>query len=395
MKVIAILEDDAASGGGFNQALNAILQMRNLCAERYDFEVLTTLPSNVGALHRLNVPAETFSFSVADKLLSYLSPSPWWHSFQIRLKVRGPFEKMLARRGCDLVYFVTPTTRPNMLQRLNFIATVWDLCHRDTPEFPEVRESAVFRAREHHYRTTLPQAFAIVTDSAELATATSHRYGIDAMRLVPMPFAPAPFLTAATSAGKSAVLGKYGLEEGYYFYPAQFWAHKNHIRILQALLLIRGGGQKLRVVFAGSDQGNRSHVEKFVEVNALRDQVRLLGFVPGEDMRGLYEGSQAVVMPTYFGPTNIPPLEAWLIGKPLIYSAQFKEQAGEAALCVDPDDTQRLARAMQACTDAKICAALVEAGKKRLQEIEQDRKDAEAALLTRLRQFEARRSCWA
>ena len=395
MKVVAILEDDAASGGGFNQALNAIVQMRDLCAGRYEFEVMTTRKSNVEVLRTLGLKAETFAFSLADKLLSYLSPIPWWHPFQVRLKVRGPFEKMLLRRGCDLVYFVNPTARPNVLQHLNFITTVWDLCHRDTPEFPEVRESAVFRAREHLYWTTLPQAIAVVTDSTDLGAAISRRYGIDPGRLLSMPFAPAPFLAATASTERSTVLRGYGLEEGYFFYPAQLWAHKNHIRILQALLILRSSGQRLRVVFSGGDKGNGSYLEKFIGDNALEDQVRLLGFVPSEEMRGLYEGCRAVVMPTYFGPTNIPPLEAWLIGKPLIYSSQFREQAGNAALYVDPDDADALARAMHTCLDGETSGALVSAGTTRLQQIEQRRKDAEAALLARLRQFEAKRSCWA
>lgn len=394
MRVIAILEDDAASGGGFNQALNAILQMRDLCAGKYDFEVLTTRRSNIGVLGKLDVQATVFYFSFADKLLAYLATSSWWHATQVRLKFTAPFEKLLLRRGCDLAYFVTPSARPNILQRLNYIATVWDLCHRDTPEFPEVREFARFQVREHLYRSILPSAFAIITDSAALAATVTRRYGIDAERLLPVPFAPAPSLAAAESSAKAAVLAKFGLEEGYFFYPAQFWAHKNHVRILQALLLLKARGHAARVAFAGGNQGNRPHVESFASSHGLGNQVRFLGFVPAEDMRGLYEGCRAVVMPTYFGPTNIPPLEAWQTGRPLIYSAQFREQAGDAALCVDPDDAEALAQAMQDCANEETCAALVKAGAARLQHVAQQRIAAETALLARLREFEARRSCW-
>jgi hypothetical protein len=49
---------------------------------------------------------------------------------------------------------------------------------------------------------------------------------------------------------------------------------------------------------------------------------------------------------------------------------------------------------MLACADAQTCARLVKAGALRLQQIEQQRGDAEATLLSRLRQFEARRACW-
>lgn len=394
MKIVAILEDDAAAGGGFNQALNAILQMRDLCAGRYEFEVLTTRESNLAVLGRLKVPAERFAFTFADKLFSYLASSPWWPGAQVRLQLTAPFEKALQRRGCDLAYFVTPSARPAILQRLNYIFTVLDLCHRDMPLFPEVREFARFRVREQLYRSVLPPAYLILTDSAELAAAVARRFGIDAERLLPMPFAPAPTLGAESSRATAAVLESYRLEPGYFFYPAQLWAHKNHIRILQALVLLKAGAQAPRVVFAGGDPGNRAHLERFVEANGLRDQVRMLGFVPQEDMRGLYEGCRAVVMPTYFGPTNIPPLEAWTIGKPLIYSSLFARQAGDAALCIDPDDAQALAAAMASCTDSTTCERLVEAGRQRLRELELERKEAQAVLVARLRQFEAMRACW-
>jgi glycosyltransferase involved in cell wall biosynthesis len=274
------------------------------------------------------------------------------------------------------------------------MTTVWDLCHRDAPEFPEVHEFGAFFARERHYRNNLGPAVVVLTDSDRLAKSAADRYGIDPDRFLPMPFAPSPFLDQVHSMSKDAVLGKYRLEEGHFFYPAQFWAHKNHIRILEALLLLKADGWDPKVVFCGKDFGGRSHLEAFVSNQGLQKQVMLLGFVPAEDMRGLYESSIAVVMPTYFGPTNLPPLEAWSLGKPLIYSAHLAEQAGDAALLVDPDNAGELATAMRRCKDPAVRAQLVEAGRRRLQYVAEQREAAENALLRRLDQFAARRRCW-
>ena len=148
------------------------------------------------------------------------------------------------------------------------------------------------------------------------------------------------------------------------------------------------------MVFAGGDMGNRKTVERFITRNGLAGQVKILGFVPAEDMRGLYSGCRAVVMPTYFGPTNLPPLEAWMIGKPLIYSSHLHEQAGDAAILVDPDEANDLAEALKACMDGRLCTELIEKGHRRLQEIEGQRNAAEAELLARLVQFEKRSRCW-
>jgi glycosyltransferase involved in cell wall biosynthesis len=394
MKIIALLENTITSGGGFNQALNAILQMKRLCENRFEFAVVTTIQDNIPILGRLNINADLMPISLFEKLLLKFVAMPSWQRVQGVLKLILPFEKMLINRGADLIYFVAPSARSTTMQRLNYITTVWDLCHRDTPEFPEVREFNQFHTRENLYRSLLAPSVTVLTDSITSAENISRRYGIDRDRLLPMPFSPAPFLSEIYANGMNEVLAKYRLEYGYFFYPSQFWSHKNHIRIMEALLILRQEGIRPIVVFSGGDMGNRKMVEGFITQNDLAGQVKVLGFVPAEDMRGLYGGCRAVVMPTYFGPTNIPPLEAWMIGKPLIYSLHFHEQAGDAAILIDPDDANDLAAALKASMDDRLCAKLVEKGCRRLQEIEIQRDAAEMELLTRLVRFEKRIRCW-
>ena len=394
MKVVAILEDDIAVGGGFHQALNSILRMRDVCRGRFEFEVLARGNGNLAYLRNLGLEAKPFAFSVTDRLFLQFSRHPWWHQVQHRLKLVSAFEKALLKVGCDLVFFSRQSELPGVLQRLNFIITLFDLCHRDAVEFPEVRDFGQFQARERYFQTHLTGAVIVLTDSAALAEAAVRRYGVDRERLLPMPFAAAAFLQDEVANDKAAVIAKYQLAEGYLFYPAQFWAHKNHVRIIEALALLRARGKRLQAVFAGGDKGNRRHVERTVERLGLREQVRVLGFVPAPDMRGLYEGCSAVVMPTYFGPTNLPPLEAWTVGKPLVYSRHLSDHAGEAAVLADPDDAQDLAQAIEQATDPATAARLVASAELRLRQIEQQRAGAEAELLQRLQQFAARRECW-
>jgi glycosyltransferase involved in cell wall biosynthesis len=394
MKIVAILESSPPVGGGFNQALTAIRQMQRLCMGRFDFRVLTTKPENLQTLAALGIPSDRFKYSILDSLLAVLSLNVWWQSIQARLKLTGPFEKELIRTGCDLVYFVSPTEKSSSLQQLNFIATVWDTCHRDMPEFPEVRAFHRLHARERYFRHQLSPALLTLTDSEASALSLERRYGIDRERLLPMPFSPAPLLATDESPEPTEILRKYSLDPGYFFYPAQFWAHKNHVRILEALVRLNAAGFRPIVVFSGGNQGNRGHVEGFARRNGLDQQVRFLDFVPAEDMPGLYRGCQAVVMPTYFGPTNLPPLEAWVFGKPLIYSSLFSEHVGNAAILVDPDDSASLAAALKSCLDIDRCSQLIANGKRRLQEVQCERLESERRLLKQLEQFEKRLRCW-
>jgi glycosyltransferase involved in cell wall biosynthesis len=46
----------------------------------------------------------------------------------------------------------------------------------------------------------------------------------------------------------------------------------------------------------------------------------LTGYVPNEDMVPLYAAARRLVFLTFFGPTNIPILEAWAHGCPVLTS---------------------------------------------------------------------------
>ena len=394
MKIIAIIEKPITSGGGFNQALNAIQQMSRLSVDKFDFSVVTPAKENIDFLKRLNIKTDYVAITFFDKILSRLFPGRIWGQILAKLKIVGPFEKQLIKKNCDLVYFVEQSSRSECLQNLNFIETVHDLCHQDQLEFPEVRTFGEFRSRELVFQNTLKCAFIVMADSEELADKINSRYGVDRDRIVTMPFSPSPFLKEPQVSNSLNILKLYKLNYGYFFYPAQFWAHKNHYRIIEAVKLLHQEGTQCRVVFVGGDKGNYAFLDRIIRGYGLSNYIQSLGFIPAEHMMALYENCQAVIMPTYFGSTNLPPLEAWLLGKPLIYSKLFSEQSGNAALLIDPDNANSIANAMKSMMDESISKKYIKKGYERLKEISSIRKISEKKLFAKLLQFEQKRQCW-
>jgi len=102
----------------------------------------------------------------------------------------------------------------------------------------------------------------------------------------------------------------------------------------------------------------------------LEERVLSLGYVPDGDMSALYAGAVALIMPTFFGPTNIPVLEAWSFGCPVLTSdiRGIREQVGDAAVLVDPRSVESIADGIRRLwTDEGLRAALAERGRRRLQ----------------------------
>jgi glycosyltransferase involved in cell wall biosynthesis len=75
-----------------------------------------------------------------------------------------------------------------------------------------------------------------------------------------------------------------------------------------------------------------------------------------------------MVMPTYYGPTNIPPMEAFVAGCPVAISGIYgmPDQVGDAALLFNHDSVEEIADCIRRLwTDDRLCAELAEKGRRR------------------------------
>ena len=147
---------------------------------------------------------------------------------------------------------------------------------------------------------------------------------------------------------KSFLKSKLLSKNKYFFYPAQFWAHKNHIGLIYSFKSFLTSYPGYKLVLTGSDKGTLDHVRKTVNSLGLQDSVLFMGFVSTEEMNALYRNATSLIMASYMGPTNMPPLEAMELGCPIICSdlAGHREELGEAALYFNPLNSEELTNAM-------------------------------------------------
>lgn len=323
MKIAIIIEQPIENGGGFQQSLNAALEAN---ADKNDeFIIFVKDEKGEQVLRQMSFNCKTIKFNRCDRLLLAARRNLFINTILSKFKLLNPFEKLMDDSSIDLVYFVGPSTYALDCENINFIFTVWDLCHLDYPEFPEVRHKREIEKREFLYQNTLRKAVAVICDSETGKKKIERIYNINPDRVFVNYFQPSVFLT--TSESNKDFLKPFNIEPGYLFYPAQFWPHKNHVFILDALKLNKmNSGSPIKVVFAGTDKGNTKHLKSMIKQYDLVDDIYFVGFVPNEHLKTYYEFCKAVVMPTYFGPTNIPPLEAIVLNRPIIYSDMLVDE---------------------------------------------------------------------
>ena len=403
LRILAVLQGPAQSGGGNHQSVNALIDLAGAVGTSAVVSVLDIGGSHRDAIDRACVEGRLPRLQVVHEpskpkgLRGRLkrSKSPTIRALRRLLAVQDrktDLADFIDNRPEDLVYFLYPSGLAGRLEHHPFIATVWDLCHRDFPEFPEVGRGSEFEARETLFRSHVARAVAVVADSDQIAARLTQDYGVARDRVVVMPFSPSSAITSSSARSTEEVLSKFGLAPGYLFYPAQFWPHKNHVRILQALAIRREAHADVddRVVFAGSDKGNSRRVREAAVRLGVDDLVAFLGYVDDLDLRSLYLGSKALVMPTYFGPTNLPPLEAWTMQRPVVYPRHLIGQVGQAALVFDVDDPSSLARCLDELDAEGVAERLCAEGKKAIRAWESSQRAAMSDLRRAIERFAAR-----
>lgn len=397
MKILGIIENDIYAGGGYFQGLNAILQMNEICDKNnIKFEVATVSTNSLKFFKDKKIEATCYKLSLFDKFIQKILSFSFIRFIldYFGYKWIYPIERKFNKVKADLLYFIQPSSLPLYIKNINFIYTVWDLCHRDFPEFPEVSNNNIFRNREYKYKNILPSSSLIIVDSEITSEKLSNYYGVSSERIIVMPFSRNPYLKMVSGERLEKGLIDIKISRSYLFYPAQFWAHKNHIGILKALVLLKEKGKKINLVLVGSDKGNKDFILNYILRNNLSEQVHVLGFVSSEELNILYSGCSAVIMPTFLGPTNLPPLEAWFYEKPLIYSSLYTDQVQTAAIFVNPYDSESIAEGILSSENVNLRKDIIEYGKNRLAFFEIEKKMSSLELEKYILKYECLRETW-
>jgi glycosyltransferase involved in cell wall biosynthesis len=286
------------------------------------------------------------------KFIAIGKRSPWSFIRKSRHK-KLALNREILKNKIEILWFATPSYH---YVECPFIITVWDLEHRTKSYFPELTLSgSTFDEREELYRNAIPKASYVITGNKEGAAHVNQFYNFPLNRVRTISLPTPQFVYEEKADDK--ILSKNQLtKHGYLFYPAQFWPHKNHIRIVKALKVLKSQGHDIKVAFSGTDKGNEKYIKEKVQELGLVDDVKFLGFISKAELVSLYKHSIALTFASICGPDNLPPLEAMALNCPVICADNdgMREQLGkESALFFDPLDENDLVKKVKLLLDDK------------------------------------------
>ena len=393
MKVGVFLEDfSPAVGGGYTIQGDVFRSLVDLAGDsRHNFTVLCRRPSEISTHLNSSLRAVAFPGPLPDRLRSKVARSV--NRFRSRGMMHNRLEQIARREELEFIWFVGAEA---IQVDLPYCAIVWDLQHRLQPWFPETSAGGEWSHRENFYSQFLRRAALVITGTMAGKEEVEKFYSVPGNRIRLLPHPTPRFALEAESHLSIDLRARFELKHDYLLYPAQFWPHKNHANLLLALARLRDEHSlSLDLVLPGADKGNQSHIRQLAHQLQLTQQVHFTGFVSTAELITLYRQALALTYVSFFGPENLPPLEAFALGCPVIAAdvSGAAEQLGDAAILINPQDDCQIAAAVKKLYDRpEERAELVDRGIKRARLHTAD--DFVRGVFSFLDQFENMRRCW-
>ena len=147
---------------------------------------------------------------------------------------------------------------------------------------------------------------------------------------------------------------KYKFSRPYFHLPNQFWVHKNHKVVIEALRILKERNVKVLVLLTGKTADHRqpglynSLMSKIGEYN-LSASFLSLGVVPYNELIALMKHSIALLNPSLFEGWSSTVEESKSLGKRIILSdiPIHREQNPPCCLFFNPHDPEMLAKCME------------------------------------------------
>ncbi len=262
----------------------------------------------------------------------------------LALGIDGPAAAQFCAREIDIVF----ESARFFGRRLPFPAIAWfpDFQHRLLPNLFSRR---AYWQRELGFRIQIASGRHIMLSSASALEDLKRFYpgvanGVSVVRFATEP--PSSLLTT----DPLDVISRYGLPQHFLYLPNQFWRHKNHQLVIEALGLLKRRGVDVVVAASGSTHDPREpdyfeDTMRRVAAQGLESSFRHLGMIPLDHVYALLRTSAALINPSKCEGWSTTVEEAKSFGVPMILSDidVHREQTEEAARYFAVDDAGALA----------------------------------------------------
>jgi len=159
------------------------------------------------------------------------------------------------------------------------------------------------------------------------------------------------FRPLSKSEARDRLQMQHGLEKPFFVYVSRLeHPAKNHVRLIDAFERFKLENDSAhQLVFAGADWNGAETIRARAAESPVKDDIRLLGFVPAKSLPLLYSGCDLMVFPSLFEGFGFPIIEALACGASVICanSSSMGELAGNRIPTFNPLDANAIFECME------------------------------------------------
>jgi glycosyltransferase involved in cell wall biosynthesis len=277
-----------------------------------------------------------------------------WPNFQVKrtlphtplVRIPLTLSVELRKNPVDVLHvqYTAPPVTPCAL-----VATIHDLSFEHLPETFKRRSRTQLRLT---VRRTAQKAAQILTLSEFSRRDIIETYAVDPERVfVTPPGAPSHFAPVTNETELRRIRTSYGIQRDYILALGSIQPRKNLVRLINAYVSLCRDERDMplpQLVLAGKRGWLEAETMRAAKEAEVRQDIRLIGYVPDADLPALYSGALCFAYPSYFEGFGLPVLEAMRCGTPVVAGnrTSLPEVTGDAAILVDPFDESQIANAL-------------------------------------------------
>ena len=268
---------------------------------------------------------------------------------------------------------ISPTYSPLLfLSSCKFVFTLHDL---QELHFPENFSKVILTWRNYMYRKLSKLSAYIITESNYVKTDIVNYLKYNPQRII---VAESPPIFDYEKVDEAMVKSKYKIIDGfdYVFFPAQFWKHKNHKRVINAFSNIIKKHRNIKLIITGRKSREYENIiEQINELN-ISENILHLESIDQKDMPYFFKNSILTIAPTLHESISIPVFEAFYFESPVCASEilAIKDQVSNAGLQFDPTNEKSIYKSLdEMLSNNDLRKEFKSKGKKRLEYFSHER----------------------
>lgn len=318
MKIGILIDTETLTGGGSNFINQEISVLKSL-EEKLDGKIIfnyiftdkenydnfkTSLQNTVYFNRKSLINRVSLLLNKIDILRKYI--------FKLNL---NSFYCLYKKNKLDFLIFISPSDLVYFCRYIDFVSTVWEIQYKNYPSLQEYKNIYHdIKERDNISKFISLYSYKIFVGTQKSKDDFRYYYPCDNNRLIKK-FTNSSIIVNYL---KNPIENKFNYDFDYFYYPAQFWSHKNHIYIVKAFKEFKKNKAQIKCIFSGSDKGNLDKIKSEIKKNDLEEYFIFHSYLTDQEVANLYHNSFCILIPSLVGTYTFPHIESFFFKKLII-----------------------------------------------------------------------------